>query len=274
MTGRSEEHTRRTGHADVPDDRKDEVLRGYSVRARSLQSDLHGAGPSLWDALRREHVLHLGRADAERKRPERAMRRGMTVTAHDDHARSGESELGPNNVNDALPRIVDVEQSNVEAFSVVTQRVHLPSSDHIKHGQGPVRRRHIVIDGRDRQIGPTNYASRGGEALEGLGRGDLVHEVQVYVQKIRLTLARAHQAAGPHFVEQRARRRFRLRVAHGDTSALAAPTRAPPSATASTTASVKALVLTDASFGPARSGVLRPPASTVVTASSRALASD
>ena len=41
--------------------------------------------------LRREHVLDLGRADPERERPERAVRRRVRVAAHDRHARLRDS---------------------------------------------------------------------------------------------------------------------------------------------------------------------------------------
>jgi len=45
----------------------------------------------LKEALRRKDVLHLGRADAEGKRAERALRRGMTVAADDGCAGQGDS---------------------------------------------------------------------------------------------------------------------------------------------------------------------------------------
>ena len=45
------------------------------------------------ERLRREHVAHLRRADAERDRAERAVRRGVAVAAADRHARLRQAEL-------------------------------------------------------------------------------------------------------------------------------------------------------------------------------------
>ena len=53
-------------------------------------------------ALRGEHVLHLGRADAERERAERAVSGGVAIAADDGHARLGEAQLGADDVHDAL----------------------------------------------------------------------------------------------------------------------------------------------------------------------------
>ena len=55
--------------------------------------------------LRGEHMLDLARADAEGKRAERAMRRGVAVAANDRHAGQGEALLGTDDMNDALTGI-------------------------------------------------------------------------------------------------------------------------------------------------------------------------
>ena len=57
----------------------------------AVDGDRHRARSHLRQRLRREHVLDLARADAERERAERAVRRGVAVAAHDRHARLRET---------------------------------------------------------------------------------------------------------------------------------------------------------------------------------------
>ena len=54
----------------------------------ALEADPQRARLALLQRLRREHVLDLGRADPERERAERAVRRRVRVAADDRHARA------------------------------------------------------------------------------------------------------------------------------------------------------------------------------------------
>ena len=79
-------------------------MRSFAVTPgaqRALEAHLERLRLALQQALRREHVLDLARADAERERAERAVRRGVAVAAHDGHARLREPELGADHVDDA-----------------------------------------------------------------------------------------------------------------------------------------------------------------------------
>jgi hypothetical protein len=55
--------------------------------------------------LRGQHMLGLGRADAEGERPERAMRGGVAVAADDRRAGQGQPQLGADDMDDALARL-------------------------------------------------------------------------------------------------------------------------------------------------------------------------
>ena len=68
----------------------------------ALDLDGHGGGPHLGQGLGGEHVLDLGGADAEGERAEGAVGRGVAVAADDGHARLGQAQLGPDDVDDAL----------------------------------------------------------------------------------------------------------------------------------------------------------------------------
>ena len=60
-------------------------------------------------ALRREHVLDFGRADAERERRERAVRAGVRIAADDRHAGQRRALLRPDHVDDALAPVEERE---------------------------------------------------------------------------------------------------------------------------------------------------------------------
>ena len=47
-------------------------------------------------------------------------------------------------------------------------------------------RRDVVVGGRDGEVGPADATAREPQAVEGLGRGDLVDEVEVDVEQVRL----------------------------------------------------------------------------------------
>ena len=102
----------RAADADLRDEREDHVLGADARRQRAVDADLQRLRLALQQALRREHVLDLARADAERERAERAVRRGVAVAADDRHARLREAELRPDDVDDALlGRVERVERT-------------------------------------------------------------------------------------------------------------------------------------------------------------------
>ena len=68
----------------------------------AVDAHLVRARRSLEQRLGGQHHLDLGRADAERQRPERAVGRGVGVAAHDGHARLRQAQLGADDVDDAL----------------------------------------------------------------------------------------------------------------------------------------------------------------------------
>ena len=91
-----------TGRADLRDDVENDVLRGDAVLQLAGDSDLEVLRLALQQALAREHVADFRGADAEGQRTKRAVRRGMTVAAHDGLPRLRDAELRTDHVNDAL----------------------------------------------------------------------------------------------------------------------------------------------------------------------------
>ena len=104
----------------------------------AVDGDRHRARPHLRQRLRREHVLDLARADAERERAERAVRRGVAVAAHDRHARLREPLLGPDHVHDALAGIAHRVAADAELLAVAARapRSASPRSGRRAAGRG------------------------------------------------------------------------------------------------------------------------------------------
>src|SRR5690606_40679962 len=76
--------------------------------------------------LRREDVAHLGRADPERERAERAVRARMRIAADDRLARLRRAELGTDDVHDAALPAEEAAQLDAELGAVRLELAYLP----------------------------------------------------------------------------------------------------------------------------------------------------
>ena len=117
--------------------------------------------------LRREHVLDLARADAERERAERTVRRGVAVTAHDRHARQRAALFGPITCTMPCPGspIGKFVMPNSAAFArSVSTCLRLTGSAMTWPDRcGPWVGRiggHVVVLGGDREVGPADARGR------------------------------------------------------------------------------------------------------------------
>ena len=171
--------------ADPRDDREDDVLRRDAVAQLSVHRDGHGLERPQRQRLRGEHVLDLGRADAERERAERAVRRGVTVTAHHRHPGLRQAELRPDDVHDALFDVTHRVQPDPELRAVLAERVHLRLGDRVRDRQLDVDRRDVVVLRRDGEVRPAHGATGQSQSVERLGARHLVDEVEVDVQEVR-----------------------------------------------------------------------------------------
>ena len=112
------------------------------------------------------------------------MRGGVGVAADNRHAGLGETQLGADNVNDALIGVTQGMQAHAELLRVLAQRVDLRAARDVRNGLVNVDGRRVVILRRDRQVGAANLTPRQTQALEGLGACDLMHQVEVDVQQV------------------------------------------------------------------------------------------
>ena len=199
------------GHAHLADDGENQILGGNPRWQSSFHVDGERFGFALQQALGRQHVADFRAADAEGERAERPVGAGVAVAAHDGHARPARAELGTDDVHDPAPRVAHAEQLDPKFRRVVLELPNLPGGRvHLDRyvaenlvGGG----RSGVIHGGERAVEPPHGQLQRPQDAERLGRGDLVHEVQVDVKHRRSGGGfRHHFMRFPDLVEQRARR--------------------------------------------------------------------
>ena len=193
------------GHADLPDRAEDQVLGAHAEAGLALDVDPHGPRRRLGERLGGQDVLDLAGADAEGQRPEGAVRGRVAVAADDRHARLGEPELGADDVDDALAGAAQREERDAELGAVALERLDLGGRERVGDAGLAADGGDVVVDRGERQVGPAHVAAGQAQAVEGLRRGHLVHEVQVDIQEGRLAVGvrRADLVVVPHLLEQR-----------------------------------------------------------------------
>ena len=150
-------------------------------------------------------MLDLAGTDAHGDRAERAVRGRVTVAAHDGHARLGESELRPDDVDDALFGVAHRVQADSELLAIAPERLHLGARDGVGDRLVDVDGGDVVVLGGDRQVGSAHGATGQPQPIEGLRAGDLVDEVQIDVDEIgfargALAGAGGHDVVGPNLL--------------------------------------------------------------------------
>ena len=129
-------------------------------------------------------MLDLGGADAVGERAKGAVGRGVAVAADDRRARQGEALLGPDDVDDALPRIELVVIFNAEFARVLGELLDLLAALRIGDAASAVGRLDVVVDDGERLFRRAHFASAHAQALEGLRARHLMDEVAVDVDEL------------------------------------------------------------------------------------------
>ena len=193
------------GCADLRDDCQNDILGMHAGRQSAVDRDTHIPRLGLPQRLGCQHVGDLGGADAEGERAHRPMRRRVAVAAHDDHSGLAEALLGPDDMHDALPAIVEAEQSDAGRACVNLQVLdHRPAVRLVDRGEASARRCHVVVGCRERAIGAAHGQVSLRKHAKGVAR-PVMHEVAVDVQQRCAIRARLDRMRGPDLVEQRRR---------------------------------------------------------------------
>ena len=194
-------------NAHAIDDGEDDVLGGAA--RWELAVDLHGhlLERSLGKRLRGEDVLDFRGADAESDGSEGTVGGGMTVAADDGHTGLGHSLLRPNDVNNALAHVIRVVEGDAEGGGVLAESGDLLLGEWVRVGLNPVVGGDVVIGRRQREVRSPDLAAAQAEPFEGLRRGDLMHEVQIDIEQIGLTVDAPDEMVVPDLLGQGARLR-------------------------------------------------------------------
>src|SRR5688572_24128716 len=105
-------------------------------------------------------MLDFARADAKRKRTERAVGARVTIATDNRHARLRQTKLGTNHVNDTLLRRVNIKELNAKLLAVSAQCFDLLRSRSVRDRQTAIGGRNVVIDGAESKIRASYFSAR------------------------------------------------------------------------------------------------------------------
>jgi hypothetical protein len=106
-------------------------------------------------------------------------------------------------VNDTLVSVSQPEQRDTEFRAVSAQGFHLGPGDGIFYVGTVCGGGNVVIHGCKGQVGPPDSAAGQAQSLEGLGAGDLVHQVPIDVNQGSSAGQYLYGVRVPYFFKQR-----------------------------------------------------------------------
>ena len=170
-------------HADLGDQRQDDILGRYAFRQGPFHANFAGLRFSLQQALRGQDMLDLGSADPKGQRTKGSMRGSVTVAADDGHPGRVKPSSGP--ITWTMPRcgLFIPYRRHSELGGIGFHLFDLCRSQGIRNGQGW---RSWV--GMEWSIVATVFSGRRTfesaftQAGEGLRRSDFMDQVQVNIQ--------------------------------------------------------------------------------------------
>ena len=194
---------RGSARSELADNGEDDVFRRDSVAQTTSGFDSERLGLfARSQGLGRQDVLDLAGADAEGQCAEGSVGGGVAVSADNGESGQRDAELGADDVDDALARVIVAEERDAELLGVLIQSGELLSAEGALV-DGAAIGRDVVIDGGKSEIGAADGPLGFAETIEGLRRGDLVDKVAVDVEERTSAGEVAHHVALPHLVEQR-----------------------------------------------------------------------
>ncbi len=175
------------------------------------QVDRERLGLALQQALRREHVSDLGRADAESQRAESAVGARVRIAADDCLAGLSRPELRRNYVHDAAFGTREIPELDPEIGAVLFHLDDLLGRGRLADDleileRGDGNRRDRVIECSEAQIGPAHGQAFFAQHVEGLRARHLMDEMQIDIEDGGAIVAfGADDMRVPYLVEQRFR---------------------------------------------------------------------
>ena len=156
------------GRADFSDDGQNDILGGAAGRQLPVDTNFHGLGAFLNQALRGQDMFDFAGADAERQCAEGSVGRGVRIAAYDRHARQREPLLRADDMDHALPNVVHAEHRDAECVAIIVQRLNLFGADRVGDSHAAVGRRDVMVGDGQRGARPARSSARHGQPFEGL----------------------------------------------------------------------------------------------------------
>ena len=168
-------------HAEAADDRQNDVLGVDAGQERAVDIDTADLQGIERQALRGEDVADLRGADAERHGAKRAVGRRVTVSAGDGHSGLRQTELGSDDMHDAL--VLAAGSARRPQLNAELPAVALERGGHLFGGDVDERSRlragrHDVVDRGERALGIRDPPAMLAQHVEGLRAGHLVNEME------------------------------------------------------------------------------------------------
>jgi hypothetical protein len=151
---------------------------GLSVPSTVTRIRFGGAGP---EGLGHEDVA-TSRPRSRRRSRRRPVRGGVAVPAHDGEPRERQALLGADHVDDALPRVVEAEETDPVGGGVLRELVHHPPDRRVDRLARSAPGRHVVVRHREGEVRPGDRGPAAPQGVEGV-EGALVDEVPVDPQQ-------------------------------------------------------------------------------------------
>ncbi len=186
--------------ANLADNGQDDILGGHARPDFAVDAHEHVLGLLLHQTLGGQRVFDFGSAYAEGQRTQRAMCRGVRIAAHHGHARQSRPLFRADDMDDALAYVIHLEFGDPKLGAIAVQRFDLQARDRIGDTLATIGGGYIVV-GRG-QIGRAtpHIATGQSQPLEGLRRGDFMHQLTIYVDETTTVFAATHHMGVPQFV--------------------------------------------------------------------------
>ncbi len=202
ITGIFNEVTRCARGSQLTHEVEGHVFRRHTALQLAVDVDAHGLRLLLQDALRGQHHLNLGGADTESHSTYSTMRRRMTVTTDDGHARQRQGLLGTDDMDDTIVLGVHLKLGQSKLITVLVERVNLETS----HG---VSDRLVLVMGLNVMVGHEEVLLRAehlkpafAQTVKSLRGGHLMAIEPVDIKLGRTVLYNLHNVPVPDFIKK------------------------------------------------------------------------
>src|SRR6266516_3074271 len=195
--------TRAYSRTQFANDSQRQVFGGYARGQFALNTDMHGPGSPLQEALGSQDMLDLARANTKSQRSECSMGRGVGVSTHNRHAWERQPLLRPNDMHNSLARIGHIIEGKVKLTRIPLHGGQALQALFINHVQYAPSWDgwHIVVEHGNGGIWPVYFAASQAQTSKGLRGSHLMYEMTVDIQYGGFSRNLSHDVSVPDFLK-------------------------------------------------------------------------